>query len=149
MSSALRNASYNTTVKTIELCRTDFIPRRELADLMERSQPAARAISQILSRELVELTERARSLLLPQSANAKLARLLLEWCEDSRTSQSCTIRITRTFTQEEIAHMICSSRETVTRLFSNLNRRRIICVTSDSILISDHAALQKIAAEKG
>ena len=149
LSSALRNASYNTTVKTIELCRTDFIPRRELADLMERSQPAARAISQILSRELVELTERARSLLLPQSANAKLARLLLEWCEESRTSQSCTIRITRTFTQEEIAHMICSSRETVTRLFSNLNRRRIICVTSDSILISDHAALQKIAAEKG
>lgn len=148
LSSVLRNASYNTTVKTIELCRTDFMPRSELADLMERSQPAARAISQILSWELVELTERARSLLLPQTANAKLARLLLEWCEDSRTSKSCKMRITRTFTQEEIAHMICSSRETVTRLFTNLNRHRIICVTSDSILISDHAALQKIATEE-
>ena len=102
LSSVLRNASYNTTVKTTELCRTDFIPRRELADLMERSQPAARAISQILSRELVELTERARSLLLPQTANAKLARLLLEWGEQAGANNSRTIEISRTFTQEEI-----------------------------------------------
>jgi len=145
LSSVLRNTSYNTTVKTIESGRTDFIPRRELADLMEKSQPAARAISQILSRELAELTERARSLLLPQTANAKLARLLLEWGEQAGANNSRTIEIARTFTQEEIAQMICSSRETVTRMLAGLNRRRIIRVTSDSIVITDRAALQKIA----
>jgi CRP/FNR family transcriptional regulator len=145
LSSVLRNASYNTTVKTIESCRTDFIPRRELGDLMERSQLAARAISQILSREVTELTERARSLLLPQSANAKLARLLLEWCEEAGTNKSRTIRIPRSFTQEQIAHMICSSRETVTRLLAGLNRRRVIRVTPDSIEVCDRAALQKTA----
>lgn len=146
LNSVLRNASHNTTVKTIESCRTDFIARTELLDLMERSQPAAQAISQILSREVAELTQRARSLLLPQTANAKLARLLLEWCEHSGTSKSDTVQISRTFTQEEIARMICSSRETVTRLLSNLNRRRIIRLTSDCVLICDRAALQKIAA---
>lgn len=146
LSSVLRNASYNTTVKTIESCRTDFIPRTELADLMERSQSAARAISQILSRELAELTERARSLLLPQTANAKLARLLLEWDEEAGANDSRTIEIASTFTQEEIAHMICSSRETVTRLLANYKRRRVIRMTSDSIVISDRAALQKIAS---
>jgi CRP/FNR family transcriptional regulator len=142
LNSALRNASYNTTVKTTEPCRTDFIPRKELVDLIGRSQPAAQAVSQILSREVAELTERARSLLLPQSANAKLARLLLEWCDQQGPNK---LRITRSFTHEEIAHMICSSRETVTRLLASLNRRRIIGVTPDSILISDHGALQKIA----
>lgn len=146
LNSVLRKAPYNTTVKTIESSRTEFISSTELLELVERSQPAAQAISQILSRQVAELTERARSLLLPQTANAKLARLFLEWCEDSGTSDSDTIEITRTFTQEEIAHMICSSRETVTRLLSNFNRRKIICVTSDSILISNRAALQKIAA---
>jgi CRP/FNR family transcriptional regulator, cyclic AMP receptor protein len=140
LNSVLRNACYNTTIKTIEPCRTDFIPRTALMDLMERNQPAARAISHILSRELAELTERARSLLLPQTAHAKLARLLLDWCE-----QSGIDNITRTFTHEEIAQMICSSRETVTRLLSNLNKRQIIRVTSDSILICDRAALQSIA----
>jgi len=140
LNSVLRNASYNTTVRTIESCRTNFIPRKELVDLVETNQPAARAIAQILSREVAELTERARSLLLPQTANAKLARLLLDW---SGTNQS---QISKTFTHEEIAHMICSSRETVTRLLAGLNRRRIIRVTSDSILICDQEALQKIAA---
>ena len=145
LNSVLRNAAYNTTVKTIEPCRTDFIPRKDLVDLSGRSQPAAQAMSQILSREVAELTERARSLLLPQSANAKLARLLLEWCEQSGTSNSPVGQINRRFTHEEIAHMICSSRETVTRLMASLNRRRIIGVTPDSILISDHEELQKIA----
>jgi CRP/FNR family transcriptional regulator len=77
-------------------------------------------------------------LLRPQTADARLAKLLLEWSEDAP-------QITKSFTHEEIAQMICSSRETVTRLLANLNRRRIIGVTSDSILISDRAALQKIA----
>jgi CRP/FNR family transcriptional regulator len=109
---------------------------------MERNQAAARAISKILSLEIEELTERARSLLLPQTAIAKLARLLLDWSEQSATNNF----IIKTFTHEEIAQMICSSRETVTRLLARLNGRRIIRVTSDHILICDKAALQKIAA---
>src|SRR5215213_11536440 len=44
LNSVLRNACYNTTVKTIESCRTDFIRRKELVDLMETNQPAAHAI---------------------------------------------------------------------------------------------------------
>jgi CRP-like cAMP-binding protein len=146
LDSVLRNVSYNTTVKTIESCRTDFISRKEIVALMESSQPAAQAISQILSREVAELTERARSLLLPQTAAAKLARLLLDWCEQSGTTNSPATQITKSFTHEEIARMICSSRETVTRLLATLNRRRIIRVTPDSIQITDRAALQKLAA---
>ena len=137
LNSVLRNACYNTTIKTIDPCRTDFIPRAALVELMEKDQRAARAIAQLLSREIAELTERARLLLLPQTANAKLAKLLLELSEQSQ--------ITKSFTHEQIAHMICSSRETVTRLLASLNRRRIIRVTPGSILISDPAALQKIA----
>ena len=138
LNAILRNASYNTTVKTIESCRTEFIARKELVELMGKHQPAAQAIAQLLSREVAELTECARLLLLPQTANARLAKLLLDWSE--HTSQ-----ITKIFTHEDIAHMICASRETVTRSLATLNKRRIIRVTSDSILISDRPALQKIA----
>ena len=109
------------------------------SDLAQRERGrAAQAIAQLLSREVAELTERARSLLLPQTASAKLAKLLLEWSEHAP-------HITKSFTHEDLAHMICSSRETVTRLLASLNRRRIIRVTPDNILISDRAALQKIA----
>lgn len=144
LTSVLRNMSHNTTVRSIEPCRTDFVPRKALLALTETSQPAAQAIARILSREIAELTERARALLLPQTANAKLARLLLEWCERSG-AKSDVISITKSFTHEEMAHMICSSRETVTRLLASLNRRRLIRVTPDSILVCDRGALQKIA----
>jgi CRP/FNR family transcriptional regulator, cyclic AMP receptor protein len=143
LNSVLRNACYNTTIKTIEPCRTDFIPRTALLDLMENNQPAARAIAQLLSREMAELMERTKSLLLPQTANAKLAKLLLDWSEQSATNQPP--QITKIFTHEQIAHMICSSRETVTRLLANLYKRQIIRVTSGNILICDREALQTIA----
>ena len=146
LSAVLRDSSYDTTVKTIEPCRTDFISRAELIALIARSQPGAQATLQILSREISELTERARSLLLPQTANARLAKLLLEWCEESGVNGSRVERINRAFTQEEMAQMICSSRETVTRLLAALSRRRIISITSDSILIRDRGALEKMTA---
>ena len=145
LNSVIRNACYNTTIKTIEPCRTEFTPRPALLDLIERNQAAARAVSQILSREIADLMERARLLLLPQTTIAKLARLLLDWCEQPPTKASSALTITRCFTHEEIAQMICSSRETVTRLLTSLNGRGIIRVTSDHIQICEDAALQKIA----
>jgi CRP/FNR family transcriptional regulator, cyclic AMP receptor protein len=140
LNSVLRSSSYDVTVKTLEPCRTDFIPRAELNELIEKSHAGARAVLKILNHELTELTERTRSLLLPQTASARLARLLLEWSKKS-------VRIDRVFTHEEIAQMICSSRETVTRTLASLGRRKIIEITSDSILIRDSAALERMAQD--
>ncbi|HET9712668.1 MAG TPA: Crp/Fnr family transcriptional regulator [Pyrinomonadaceae bacterium] len=137
LNAVLRSSSYDATVKTLEPCRTDFIPRAELHELIEKSHAGARAILKILTHELTELTERTRSLLLPQTASARLASLLCEWSEKS-------VRIDRVFTHEEIAQMICSSRETVTRTLASLGRCKIIEITSDSILIRDSAALERM-----
>ena len=145
LNSVLRDSVYNTTVKTIEPCRTDFIGRSEFIELIERSQAGAQAVLQILSRQITEVTNRARSVLLPQTANAKLARLLLDWCDEAGVSDSDVVRIDRVLTQEEIAQMICSSRETVTRLLAGLTRRRIVRITSDTILIYDRTALERTA----
>jgi len=138
LNSVLQNAAYETTVKALEPCRTDFISHADLIELMRKSPTATHAITQILSRELAELTNRARSLVLPQTAGAKLARLLLELSKENE--------LDKFFTHEEFAQMICSSRETVTRLLANLDKRQIIRVTSGNILICDRAALQTIAA---
>ncbi len=145
LNSVLRNASYDTTVKALQPCRTDFISRAHLIELMERSQRGAHAMLKILSHELTELTDRARLLLLPQTALGRLARLLLQACYDSDGSKSSSSRIERVFTHEEMAQMICSSRETVTRLLATLSKQQVIRVTPDSILIGDRPALEKIA----
>lgn len=138
LNSVLRGSAHDTTVKALEACRTDFIPRADLKELIETSQAGAQAIFKLLSHELTQLTERTRSLLLPQTASAKLAKLLLEWSNGAG-------RIERVFTHEEIAQMICSSRETVTRLLAMMSRRKIIQIDADSIIVRDRVALEKLA----
>lgn len=145
LNSILRNSPHETTVKTLGLCRTDYISRDQLIDLMQRGHLSPDVILRILSYELTELTNRARSLLLPQTALGRLARLLLEWSEEAGTNGSGVGQIDRVLTQEEMAQMICSSRETVTRLMATLSRRRLIGMNSESILIHDRAALETIA----
>lgn len=138
LNSVLRNGSYDATVKTLEPCRTDFISRVELIALMQQSQDGAQAVLKLLSQELTELTERAKLLLLPQTASVRLAKVLLDWSNGNGS-------VDRVLTHEEIAHMICSSRETVTRLLAILSRQEVIRVTSDRILIQDRLTLEKIA----
>ena len=145
LNSVLRNCSYDTTVKTLEPCRTDFIPRAELIAFMERSQAGAQAILNMLSQELTVLTDRSKLLLLPQTVSGRLARLLLEWVKESASATAGPVQLDRAFTHEEIAQMIGSSRETVTRLLANLGKQQVIRITSDNILIRDRPALEKIA----
>jgi|ERR1043165_4450158 CRP/FNR family transcriptional regulator len=147
LNSVLRNGAYDTTIKTLEPCRTDFIPRAELIELMQQSQAGAQAVLNVLSRELTELTDRAKLLLLPQTVRGRLARLLLEWTNGYSSNGSRSVRLDKVFTHEEIAQMICSSRETVTRLLTSLGKQQVIRVTADSILICDRLALEHIAHE--
>lgn len=145
LNSALSNASYDTTVRTLTTCRTQFISNAELVELMRRSESGTRTIMKLLSHELTQLSERARLLLLPQKVSGKLARLLLELSDTPDGDTSSALRIDRVFTQEEIAQMICTSRETVARLLASWSRREIIHISSDSIKIRDRAALKTMA----
>ena len=144
LNAVLRNSTYEATVKTVQPSRVSFIPRAELLDLLKNSHGGAVSLVKLLSRELAELTERARSLLLPQTASARLAQLLLHLSNEPGNNSGSRV-IDKVFTHEQVAEMIGSSRETVTRLLTSLSRRNIVQVTSNSILICDSAALETLA----
>ena len=112
---------------------------------IDLSKPATCAILKILSHQLTELADRTTSLLLPKTAVARLAQLLLEWCDDSRVDNSRIVQINKNFTQEEMGQMICSSRETVTRLLAMLSKRQIVQITADRIVVQDRTALKDLA----
>jgi CRP/FNR family transcriptional regulator, cyclic AMP receptor protein len=67
-----------------------------------------------------------RSLGLSDSAREKLAKLLLEWGSRSGESMQVETRLKLGFTHEEIAQMIGTSRETVTRLLTDFKKRQIV-----------------------
>ena len=149
LNAVLRNLPYDATVKALEPCRTDFIPRDELLRLIQQNEAGAGAVLQVLSQELAQLTDRVKLLLLPQTVNGRLAKLLLEWSKANGSDSAGPTRVDRVFTHEEIAQMICTSRETVTRLLATLSQHNLIRITADSILINDRLALKKMALGDG
>ena len=79
-----------------------------------------------------------RSLGLSNSAADKLARLFLSWCQDNLGSNGDqTVRLTLMYTHAEIAEMIGSSRETVTRLLKAFKDRELIVEDGPNQLVFD------------
>ena len=81
---------------------------------------------------------------LSHSAAEKLARLLLEWSSKKRDGLRAETRIKVGLTHEEIAQMIGTSRETVSRLFADMKRRQILHFDGATLVIRNPAALRAL-----
>ena len=85
--------------------------------------------------------------MLARSSAGKLARLLLSWSAGRGLGDSPSeIRIRSSLTHEEMAQMIGSSRETVTRLLSDLKKKELIRLEGSTLVIRNKTALEAIAA---
>jgi CRP/FNR family transcriptional regulator len=82
-----------------------------------------------------------RSIGLSHSVSEKLARLLLQWAADGRASQG-VIRLKLALTHEEVAQLIGTSRETVTRTLGELKKRKVLELHGSTLVIRDKAALE-------
>jgi CRP-like cAMP-binding protein len=81
---------------------------------------------------------------LSHSATEKLAKLLLEWSSKNRESANAEPRLKLRFTHEEIAQMIGLSRETVTRVFADFRKQRLIQQNGCTLVIPDRVALKSL-----
>jgi CRP/FNR family transcriptional regulator, cyclic AMP receptor protein len=129
---------------TIEPCQIKFVEREIFLHLLEQNSHAALAAARLLSREVGTAFRDVHDLLLARSSTEKLARLLLSWVANEQ--HNLDLRVNTDFTHEEMAQMIGSSRETVTRLLSDLKRRELIRLEGSTLVILDRMALQAIAA---
>jgi CRP/FNR family transcriptional regulator len=116
-----------------------------LNDLLGQSKSIKQALLLVLSKELADLGEHTKSLLLSQTTTSKLAKLLLEWYLESEVVDAGLVRIDKEFSHEQIAQMIGSSRETVTRLLVAFRKQQIIRITAARILIVQPAVLESLA----
>jgi CRP/FNR family transcriptional regulator len=131
------------TVTTIGLCQIKFVERESLLGLIASNGSAALASATLLAREVTHSFDDVYELLLARSSTEKLARLLLSWVSGEPRNQE--LRVTTEFTHEEIAQMIGSSRETVTRLLSELKKKDLIRQEGATLVIPNRIALQAIA----
>lgn len=129
---------------TLETCQIKFVDRESFLDLINQNSGAALTCARLVSQEIGTTFRDVHDLLLARSSTEKLARLLLSWA--AKETHNLEIRVATNFTHEEIAQMIGSSRETVTRLLSDLKRKELIRLEGSTLVISNRIALQAIAS---
>jgi CRP/FNR family transcriptional regulator, cyclic AMP receptor protein len=132
---------HEATAVAIDECRVNFVSNIDFSHLMKAHIEVALRVLDQLALENQKLYEHFRSLGFAASATDKLATLLLDWCgSDPLANGHATIH--RTHTHEEIAEMIGTSRETVTRIFASLRDRGLIVNEGSTLFIPDRQKLE-------
>lgn len=146
LSAVIAGEPYELTAETAGPCQVNFVDREALMRLMERNGELGLHASQALSKEFQSAYRDIHDLVLARSSAGKLARLLLSWTPTREKSEPSEIRIRSGLTHEEMAQMIGSSRETVTRLLSELKKKDFIRLDGSTLVIRNRNALEALAA---
>src|SRR3974390_864877 len=134
---------YELTADVIEPAQANFISRNEFLNFLKDNGEAALRVAQQLGETYHAAVSEMRTIGLSHSAGEKLARFLLEWAANYPEEKG-QIRIKLTLTHEEIAQMIGSSRETVTRLLADFRKKQLLQVMGSTLIIKNKAALESI-----
>jgi CRP/FNR family transcriptional regulator, cyclic AMP receptor protein len=136
---------YELTAEVLEPTQANFISRAEFLKFLRQHGEAALRIAQQLAETYQNAIGEMRTIGLTHSAEEKLARFLLEQWKTVANGKD-PVKITLTFTHEEVGQMVGASRETVSRAFAKFKRNKLIQVKGSSLTITSLAALEKVAA---
>jgi CRP/FNR family transcriptional regulator, cyclic AMP receptor protein len=139
----LSGRQYEVTARTVGPCEVAFIKRDVFLRFMRAHKEVCIAVAYQLTNIYSTACQGIRCIGLSQTAGEKLAKLLLEWPMVSGDTPS---RMKFVFRHEEVAQMIGTSRETVSRLFTEFKKKQIAVLNGSTLLIRNRAALQAIAA---
>lgn len=137
---------YELTADVVESTQANFIARSDFLEfLAENGEVGVRVAKQLAEIYQAAIAE-MRTIGLGHSAAQKLAWLLLDLSADYDAGTG-EAKITLTFTHEEIAQMIGTSRETVTRVLSSFKRKDLVDVRGSTLIIRNRPALQHLSAD--
>lgn len=143
-SELLTNCAYAATAQVQEESLLAFVPRGKFLGMMARHAVVGLRTSEQLSADCLRAFRDLGLLRIPSSALQKLSRLLLRWIGNGEGGDPQEIPMT--YTHAELAQLIGTSRETVTRLLNKLEDDEVIRVESGVGRVLDIEKLKVIAS---
>jgi len=138
LSGCVSGRPYDVTAEAHTPCQANFVRRQEFLSFLRKHGEACLRAAEQLGTQHKDAVEVIRSIGLGHRASEKLAKFLL-----SRDTGG-TNRLTLTLTHEEIAEVLGTSRETVTRTFKEFKRANMISVQGANISIRNREAMEKL-----
>jgi CRP/FNR family transcriptional regulator, cyclic AMP receptor protein len=142
LSASVCGKPYELTAESVEPCQITFVKREDFLRFLKENSEACLRVAEQLSEKYAAVCRTIRSLILSHSAAERLASLLLEWMVKDGEKAKTETRIKLSLTHEELAQMIGTSRETVTRLFAEMKRQNILQGKGSTLVIRNAAALK-------
>jgi len=146
LSATVSDRPYMATAETLVPCQVNFISRDDFLRFLKENGTACLRVSEHLSNNYHIAFEQVRSLGLSHTAAEKLARLILEWCDKNGKESEKGITLKLTLTHEEIAQIIGSSRETVTRLLTDFKNKQLVQIKGSTLIVPQKAALAALVS---
>jgi CRP/FNR family transcriptional regulator, cyclic AMP receptor protein len=143
MASTIAGREYEATAEAQEPCEIAFIRQSDVLRLMRTQGDFTLWATQQISRDYNATCREIRDLMLSDSASERLARLLVGWL-DQHAEAAHPNRMKLGLTHEEIAQMIGTSRETVTRLFAGFKKQRLIQQNGATLVVPNRMALESL-----
>lgn len=145
LTSVLLGKLHAATAETLYPCSLAFIRRGDLMRFLASHPEIYLNIARELSSQYRTACEQLRNLGLSSSVPARIARLLLEWAANGRsTGRGLTLQVP--WTHEEIAQFVGTSRESVTRTLSDFVHRHLLEKQGVTVTIQNRAGLESLAA---
>jgi len=143
LNAVISNVPYEVTAEMMEPGQANFIPRDSLHLFVKDFPEVAMRVAEQLSRNYFTAYEEIRTLGLAASPSEKFAKLLLTFSTKS-TQEDGSAQVKLMLTHEEIAEIIGTTRETVSRLFSEFKKRQLMQARGATLVIRSRFALEKM-----
>ncbi len=145
LAAVLSGTAHEVSAEVTEPCRVRVIRASDFCAFLETYPEAALEATRCILAEYQATFSNMRRLALPSTVAGRLANLLLEWRQGraARGAQEC--RLTMPLTHTEIAEMANTSRETVSRVFQQFQREKLIAVKGAFVTVLQPRALEQLA----
>jgi CRP/FNR family cyclic AMP-dependent transcriptional regulator len=141
LSAALSGTSYEIAAQAIDPVQVKSFQRQDFLHFIEHHLEGSMHATQMLNKEYRDALADATRLALSLSIAGRVARLFLEMTAGQRDAKP---RITMALTHEELATMLGTTRESITRVLSELKRKEIISIKGTSVTILRKNALEML-----
>lgn len=145
LSAAMSGTPHETSAEAVELCRVKAIRINDFLRFLQKYPEASAEATSCLLRDYRVVLNNVCRLALPNTVAGRLASLLLEWLDCRHTTTGTERRFIVALTQEEIASMTNTSRETVSRVLHQFQQEKLISIKGASMTILQPQALEKLA----
>jgi CRP/FNR family transcriptional regulator, cyclic AMP receptor protein len=146
LNAVVSGRAYSVTAEMMESGQAKFISRDAFLELMKKHRQIAVAVAEHLSRRYYPVHEVIRTLGLGTHPAERLAKFLLSWTDvPARDShETCSEPFNLSLTHQEIADSIGATRETVSKLFSELRKRHLLESKGTALAITNRLELESM-----